>query len=89
MTISKFLSARGLGGVYALATAKARFYLAPTVYPCTNKFIFDILCECFLEGVRGNLFREKGSPAILLKITFSVPQAHGGGASFPSYGVRY
>ena len=35
----KFLSARGLGGAHALATAKARFYLASTVYLRTTDFI--------------------------------------------------
>ena len=54
------------------------------------EFSFFTLCEsAFWKGCGGTLFSEKGSPAFLIKITSFVPQAHGGGASFPSYGVRY
>ena len=49
---------------------------------------FSFFVRKFLKGVQGETFSKKFPPAIS-SITFSVPQAHGGGASFPSYGVRY
>ena len=37
--LNNFFSGWGLGGAQPLARAKARFHLAPTVYPYVDEFI--------------------------------------------------
>ena len=73
-----------------VACASEFLFLVTLMSTRVLKTPFLSFCEsAFWKGCGGTLFREKGSPAFLIKITSFVPQAHGGGASFPSYGVRY
>ena len=62
------LSGWGFGGARPLAIAKASLVLAPPVHLQSNDLFFYPLLESFLEGVRGNLFSKKGSPAFFYKI---------------------
>ena len=46
-----------------LPQSYTRFYLAPSVYPQTNKSIFTLCLKVFGKGCGGTPFFKKGSPA--------------------------